>query len=421
MFSNIGSLLDKLQGLLSKGFLLGGLVPFILLFFINWGLVLYIYPNIYAHWSSIILPPKQENSLYWVKTLTILFVGSLIIWNINPWLRQFWEGSYLPNSVRLLLSNEYSKQFRELTEERKSIANKLNSYRELHEVLENELSSAREKGASKPSGSISTKLAQDYNSLKAMNSSFGLIPIDDIKNVYELLKAELENKPADGSKLDQIHIDFVQLFQESLSYYEYTYDRLQSNIRQRFPNDIGRIGPTTMSNFAEAHRDYGLVRYGMDIERFWMHLLKIIRGDTDFYPMLEEAKIQLDFSIAITSVFAITTAIWIPISWWAISTWPFVLVILLGPIIVSISYKIAIQSYRRFTEVVRSAIDLNRFKLLDLLHISTPDSSHTEREIWRSFLEERPSFIYSAPVAKPALEENVPSFKVRLKKWFGFK
>lgn len=96
MFSNVGSLLDRLQGLFSKGFLVGGLVPLVLLFFINWGLVYYFFPSLYAEWLHVVEPPKGNEILYWVKVVLIVFAGSLVIWNLNPWFRQLLEGRFLP-------------------------------------------------------------------------------------------------------------------------------------------------------------------------------------------------------------------------------------------------------------------------------------------------------------------------------------
>ena len=84
MFSTVGSLLDRLQGLFSKGLVVGGLIPLLFLFFINWGLLYYFFPASWVNWSVFVLPPKDGGILYWTKVALIFFIGGLVLWNLNP-------------------------------------------------------------------------------------------------------------------------------------------------------------------------------------------------------------------------------------------------------------------------------------------------------------------------------------------------
>ncbi|HEX2608573.1 MAG TPA: hypothetical protein VHK91_14390, partial [Flavisolibacter sp.] len=343
MFSNVGSLLDRLQGLLSKGYLLGGLIPFVLLFFVNWGMVYYVFPDIYHAWVHNVLPPQKEELLYWIKTVLILFTGGLVLWNLNPWLRQWWEGRYLPRGMRRYLSGELSKRFLELETEKKRLALLLFDQRKLYSTLATELAAARKEGSTRPAMDASPELVAALEKLKKKHRKFEELSFDDLNGVKTTLLKELKAGNAEGKTLDKVQARFLDLCREALSYLEYQYDRLQTEWSQQFPGDIGRVGPTTMANFAEVHRDYGLLHYGLDIEHFWLRMLKVIRGDADFYPMLEEAKTQLDFSVAVTSVLFLSSLVWVPLSWMAPSSWTFLLTALLGPIGVIIAYQVAVQ------------------------------------------------------------------------------
>jgi hypothetical protein len=422
MFSNAGTLLDRLQGLFSKGFIVGGIVPVVLLFFINWGLLFYFFPMTYESWASYIVPPKNQEILYWAKVILILFVGGLVFWNLNPWLRQFMEGRFLPQKLRRWLSSELGRRFKDLFKKRDQLAIELFDYRKNVPGWEDELAVARQAGSGKPGGPVSKKLKEAFGLLTDLHNSFEDVPFPGINDVFKILKKELAEKSTKGNELDKIHTGFIKLANEAWMNLENKYDKLSTDLRQRFPDDFGRIGPTSMANFAEVHRDYGLDRFGLDIELFWIRLLKVIRGDADFYPMLEEAKNQLDFSIALTSVLGVTTMVWVPLSLFADGFWPFVLIGFLGPVATTISYHVAVQSYRGFSEVVRSAIDLNRFKLLELLHVALPSDSEMEKKLWKELAEGKSVIVYKHGAAPAIPRSNPPaplSLLSRIKKFFG--
>jgi hypothetical protein len=44
-----------------------------------------------------------------------------------------------------------------------------------------------------------------------------------------------------------------------------------------------------MANLTGVHREYGLQRYGMDIEVFWLRILKFVKADAQFYPIHVES------------------------------------------------------------------------------------------------------------------------------------
>lgn len=394
MFSNAGSLVDKLQGLFSKGFLVGGLVPLVLLFFINWGLLFFFFRPTYDDWSADIVPSSSNSIMYWAKVILIIFTGAVVCWSLNPWLRQCMEGKYLSPILYRWLCSRQRKKFWKLSDERDTLGREVYSYRTHVANWKTALADARCIGVTKPPAIIDPLLIGSFNNLKNLHRASGSIPFEVTERFKEQLKEELSQKPATGNELNIIHEAFIQLVDEVFNDMEYTYDRLLTTINQQFPSDYGLIAPTRMGNYSNVHREYGVSRFGLDIEHFWPRLLKVIRDDEKFYPMLEESKNQLDFSIAFTAVLGFSTFVWMPLTIWAQGFWPWVLVCTLGPIATMIAYQVAVQNYRSFSEVVRSAIDLNRFELLKLLHIDLPAHADAEKELWKKLGEGEENITY---------------------------
>jgi hypothetical protein len=114
--------------------------------------------------------------------------------------------------------------------------------------------------------------------------------------------------------------------------------------RIRYPQTVSLLGPTQLANLSEVQREYGLNHYGLDIEFFWMRLLKVIKVDTELYPILEEAKSQLYFTVATTCILGITTLIWVfPSFYFTTQLLPYVLTMGVGFPATVVFYKITIQ------------------------------------------------------------------------------
>lgn len=267
--------------------------------------------------------------------------------------------------------------------ERDKLALELFDYRTNTSGWKTELDELSKQGAGKPEKPVSSELMADFKELKKLHRSSENIPYQKLLEVYSKLKDEVVQKPSSAKDLGTLKTDFGKLVREARLNLEHRFSQLHVDVLQQFPEDYGRIGPTRMANFSFVHREYCVKRFGLDIEYFWVRLLKIVRNDATFYPMLEEAKNQLDFSVAFTTVLALTTLVWIQGSLAAAGWLPFLLVCILGPIATLIAYQVALQSYRGFTEVVRSAVALYRFDLLGLLHIDLPADSDAEKDLWK--------------------------------------
>jgi hypothetical protein len=422
----IGSLLDRLQGLLSKGFLLGGFVPSFLFLISNASLVYLIFPQQRGYavlgFSWAVAHPFLAGLIVSLVT----FMIGIAIWSLNLWTRQFLEGRYLPYRLQIYLER---RQFaiREWLQARKGkYDHDIFDFRKEMDkkILVNGLCEARKRGVeNKNKQPVSRDLLDSYKNLTLKRQHWQYISFVEIQRLFDLLKTELNQNSADpGSELDQIHEDSLALLDYGAGYVESLYGKAFDARKQRFPDEIRNLGPTRMANLSGAHREYGARRYNLDIEFFWIRLLKVLREDSEFLPILEEAKTQLDYSVSMTFLIGLTGFVWSLISYFTISgIYSFLCISLAGFLLMDLFYTISLQNYRAFVEVVRSAIDLHRFELLKALHIALPANSNEEKNLWAKiyYWESETSIEYLHEPEQGADEPqgSESTFFNRLKSW----
>jgi hypothetical protein len=74
---------------------------------------------------------------------------------------------------------------------------------------------------------------------------------------------------------------------------------------------------------------------------------------------------------------------WIAALPWLRFSWAFlVTVAFAAPFAARFFYELAVENYLIFADVVKSAVDLFRFRLLKRLHIPPPSGLRQERELW---------------------------------------
>lgn len=152
------------------------------------------------------------------------------------------------------------------------------------------------------------------------------------------------------------------------------------------------VAPTKMGNISRTALYYAESRYSMNLEIFWTRLQKILQGDSNFYPVIQEGKMHLDFLVALFWLTLSFTLIWVillPI--FGEAEYLFLLIATLGPALTWLWYRIALQNYRAFSDLLRAAIDLYRLDLLKALHLPLPVNAEQERTLW-IVLEQRSAY-----------------------------
>ncbi len=384
----LGTLLDKLESLFSKSFVVGS-IPLLAFLFFN-ALMLYVVSESMQKWIRwyYTLDATRLAVVSFAFLLAVITL-SYVLSTLTVFLREVLEGKHLEKREWLykILSQRYRKQLAGLEDNLRNARRSLRKIRREMRVWQAKMSEARKHG-NKNEGEFQytrrPKLA-DLLKLQETNSLVdpALIP-DEVNHLETVLNSFSADSGTGPSKdLDRDHVALYNLI-------EYAADRWQAEVT-RFFNEIqfnfpGKdVAPTRMGNIASTARSYAQSRYSMNLDIFWTRLQKVLKGDSNFYPILLEAKMQLDFLVTLFWLTVIFTLIWtVSLPFYSNNKWLFLWVVMAGPTLSFIWYKIALQNYRAFADLLRSAVDLYRLDLLKVLHVPLPANAEEERHIWET-------------------------------------
>ncbi len=406
MIPGLDTLIDRLQGLFGRGYLLAGFFPVLILTALCALVAGRLFPSTQGFFARV---SEKEASLdqllSWLGLLLILALAGFIFWSLNTWLRELLEGRYLPSPIRRWLEARQQEARLALEERLDQLRPDLSRYRRvagmtLVEAIREKDSkagkrqwanllaaaetAARERTETR-AFEVAPEVVREHKRLLRMRRRQQVIPFRSARRLFEALLAELESAPADGlPELVKMRRQFLRLARYATVKVESEYARLWCEKFWRFPSESAALGPTGLANMAELFRHYTSTRYGMEVDVFWPRLQKIVAGDKDFLPLLGEAKTKLDFAVAMTwtsGLFALGWSIVIPL--YSESFLLFPLVITPAIVATALFYLVAFRAYRAFGEVLRSAVDLFRFQLLEALHLKLPPRVEDERALWQ--------------------------------------
>ncbi len=164
-----------------------------------------------------------------------------------------------------------------------------------------------------------------------------------------------------------------------------------SDRMENFPKDERWLRPTRLGNVAAAYETYSLERYGITLSTLWPRLYHVTPDR--FREQIEEAKTFLDFTV-ILSFFSLLLTLVAGVQvvrgslWFSVEAMLLPFLFLLGS---GMLYLLAIQAMRSFGLQVAASVDLFRLKLLDELEIQRPHSPAAEKNLWtelRRFVEQ---------------------------------
>jgi hypothetical protein len=159
------------------------------------------------------------------------------------------------------------------------------------------------------------------------------------------------------------------------------------------------VAPTAMGNVAESIRSYAWSRYEMNLDVFWPRLQKVMQSDSGFYTVLSDAKVQLDFFVSVFWLAILYVVVWVPVlAVYSPTLWPYLAVAFFGPLVAIAAYHLAVHNYLAFAELMRSAIDTYRLKLLEALQMPSPAGTAQEGRMWRA-INKRMAYGESFPLA----------------------
>jgi hypothetical protein len=388
----ITGVLDALQNIFGKGFLLAGFLPVVTLLSVSWILGCWLSPECRDLSEYFLRAKLLQQFAIGVLLILLLAMASFVFWLLNPAFRQILEGRIL--LIEDWLAEGHRKTFRNLTTRLQDLLTELGRYREARDPAH---WPATLLAASTGSGHAlhNTSLPREFESLST--ALVHLDPVDfarvdtlcnDLRT--ELARTSITHVPELGRMRDDFVNVLLDLGEQSAgrAYFRQLHDRTY-----RYPERIMNIGPTALANFQEAQRDYLSRSYGIDIGLFWADIQSVAAVDEKFASVIENAKTRYDFSVAMTAMSALFTILWIALhialgaGLFGPDLAVFLAVAVVGFATTFIFHRLVLISYRAFGDTIRSAVELYRFKLMKQLHLKLPASDTEEQIIWRGLAQ----------------------------------
>ncbi len=153
------------------------------------------------------------------------------------------------------------------------------------------------------------------------------------------------------------------------------------DVRNKLFGDA-ELAPTRLGNDVAALRSYCETRYKFDFDFFWPRL-QLVMKNQKMAEKLATAKIQVDFSILSLTLSVLFAMIWLLVlGVWGASFVSLFIIVAFAPPVVALWLWMVHESYSAFAELVRGAIDLSRFDLLEALRRPLPATTEAELEVW---------------------------------------
>jgi hypothetical protein len=208
--------------------------------------------------------------------------------------------------------------------------------------------------------------------------------------ILALSEGELNQHKAEigsGSKADLVFrapYEFLkdligQLEQERLAVYQ--------EWSVAFPSRLNWVMPTQLGNHLRAAETYSFLRYNLDAAVIWPRLRETL--PKEFVARLGEAKMNMDLMIVLTTLALIFGVVWggvflaLPDASLAVYKWVAAPVVLLAGIgIARVAYLNAAESALSYGELLKTAFDLYRWKVLEVLHLEPPPDLESEKKLW---------------------------------------
>jgi hypothetical protein len=378
----ITGVLNALQGIYGKGFILAGFLPICLLLGVSWFLGCCLSPG-FVEFTEYLLSAKLLQQ-FAIGTLTLFLISiiSFVFWQLNSWFLHAFEGRVLPQFVQDYLSAGERNACAALDKEVLTYRNIAFDFRKAKSQWEAKLLAV--------STGIGTKfdnkpLEEEYATLRKETEGWQAVKFTLFENFYKHLEAELKKTNlADAAKLEEMRDELSgPLIATGCALAERDLYRRIGKRNSSYPLDQMSIGPSRLANVQAAQRADLVLSYGIDIGVFWSSLQKIAAGDDKFAAILENSKARLDFSVALAAVSAIFTLCWLLFYGFVASSWSVYLIVAGAAVLATIvTRQLVLLNYQSFAETVRTTVELFRFDLLKSMHLPLPQDSDAEKQTW---------------------------------------
>jgi hypothetical protein len=181
-----------------------------------------------------------------------------------------------------------------------------------------------------------------------------------------------------------------------------------SEVYWRFPLSGNAVMPTRLGNILRASEVYPQDRYGAPALYLWPRLYPLLPEGV--VTVIGDSRAALDFLLvlaALATAFTFGSAIYLFVVAAPIAL--YLACVLGGSAIAALAYRASLATARTYTEYVRGAFDLHRFKVLEAMNLPLPADGKAERSTWqevrRLLVQNVPlttKFDYPPPPTTPA-------------------
>jgi|ERR1700732_236637 len=396
----LGTIVDKVQSLFSKGFLLGAFFPVLIFVVLNATIAFFgLAPSFDAIGT---LDPlwKQTGTWQSVSTGTLLIgigIVAYLLSTLTDVFRRLLEGRYLakwPTLWRLIMRPVRD----DLTAKQNDVNSALTEWRRRRRygnASEKLLDTAS--GVGNGPGGVPGNPPLVAAARQAVDTVHGLDPGDAnyeaqlmaaITALDAALRVNRTQDPDPGQLADAELLDILYRTMTNTEIKRWTeearrkFNGASSDLYDNYvPDDLY---PTRLGNIRAVSESYSDKTYGVNFEYLWPRLQPVIVKSKEMAPLVELARARLDFALLTLSLAIFTTVIWLVVlPTWSRSAWPFIVVGVIGPALIGFCYLLVEESQVLFGALMQSSIDIFRLDLLPLMHQPLPDTLSAERQRWR--------------------------------------
>jgi len=144
---------------------------------------------------------------------------------------------------------------------------------------------------------------------------------------------------------------------------------------------VGAVAPTALGTLGYANAEYVRRNYGVDFAVIWPRLSLLLPNQ--LVNQIDEAEAAIEQLVA----FSTTTVLFGLVAGGlaAYHRAPIIVCLLLpllSYLLAFLVYRAVLPAAERWSQLVRTAVDLHRFELLDTLHLTRPRTSAEDRTLW---------------------------------------
>jgi hypothetical protein len=383
----LNAVLEKLQNLISARLIVASFFPVAFFIGIN-GFLLYLTSDIFRV-MVMTGPPAGTLTSRALLGVVIIVALTYAFSALQPWLRQTLEGTNWPEGVarwaRPLQWSRYRRMRNDMREALQRRDDLLDKKTQWLEDLKNDRGTGAAKGTC-AFQDFPPEMKRDFNeldSLTAVGAEFDLKKLETaINKLRAFLVANSSDLKTPGAlRLDAMYDKLTDVIERASQRADLELTQSYTVLKSNFADD--QLAPTAIGNVAATAVSYAFGRYRFNLETLWSRLQKVMQADDKFYGVIQDAKTQLDFVVGTLWAFAVSGVVWlVALPFVTDSVLLFAVAAVFFPVAVTLWYAIALASYRAFTDLMRSSVDLYRFNLVDALHLHKPSSLEAERGLW---------------------------------------